>query len=74
MTLHHVLQERKSEALSAIGSKSGTCYGTASLTTEDMDIPSVTTSVRSLYGSKTFNIIEARYKAFMYMSDDKEND
>ena len=39
-----------------------------SLTTDDVDIPGVTAFVCLLYGFKTSDIIEARYKAFMRMS------
>lgn len=42
-----------------------------SLTTDEVDIPGVTAFVCSLYGSKTSDITDARYKAFMSMSDDK---
>lgn len=45
-----------------------------SLTTEEVDIQSVTSFVCSLYGFKTSNIIEARYKAFMRMSGGKGKD
>ena len=43
-----------------------------SLTTEDVDIPGVTAFVCLLYGFKTSDIVEARYKAFMRMSYIKE--
>jgi len=42
-----------------------------SLTTEEVDIPGVTSFVCSLYGFKTPNITEARYKAFMRMRGGK---
>ena len=38
---------------------------------DEVDIPGVTAFVCSLYGSKTSDITDARYKAFMSMSDDK---
>ena len=45
-----------------------------SLTTDDVDIPGVTAFVCLLYGFKTSDIIEARYKAFMHMSGGKGKD
>ena len=45
-----------------------------SLTTDDVDIPGVTAFVCLLYGFKTSDIIEARYKAFMRMSGGKGKD
>ncbi len=65
------LQERKGEALSAVGGRSGTYQ---SLTTEEVDILGVTSFVCLLYGLITSNITEARYKAFMRMSGGKGND
>ena len=37
-------------------------------TTEEMDVLAVTSFVCKLYGYKTSIILEARYKAFMWMS------
>ena len=45
-----------------------------SLPTDEVDIPGVTTFVCLLYGFKTSDIIEARYKAFMSMSGGKGKD
>ena len=45
-----------------------------SLTTDDMDIPGVTSFVCLLYGFETSDIIEARYKAFMCISGGKGKD
>ena len=49
------------------GGKSKTCYGPTIPHQEDVDIPGVTAFVCLLY-----DIVEARYKAFMRMSDIKE--
>lgn len=43
-----------------------------SLTSDEVNVPAVTTFICSLYGSKTSNINEARYKAFMRMSGGNE--
>ena len=45
-----------------------------SLTSEEVDIPAVTSFVCSLFGFKTFDINEARYKAFMCMSGGTEKE
>ncbi len=45
-----------------------------SLTTEEVDIPGITSFVCSLYGYKTSNIIEARYNAVICMSAGKKGD
>ena len=45
-----------------------------SLTTEEVDIPGITAFVCLLYGFRTSNITEARYKAFMRMSGGKGKD
>jgi hypothetical protein len=45
-----------------------------SLTSDEVDIPGVTSFVCSLYGFKTSDINEARYKAFMRMSGGTEKE